>query len=606
LTLRTLRAGPVTAELDGTDLRYVRVGDREVVRRMYAAVRDGSWNTIQPRLGPVEVNEDRHGFRVTFDARHTSQDIDFAWQGTIAGDSDGRITYSLEGEALEDTEYARIGICVHHPLRECAGRPYSARTPQGTIAGELPTLIAPQRYENGVYVPIFPSFDRLEIELDGGGQVRFEFEGDLWETEDHRNWTDSNFKTYSTPMALGYPHRLAKGSALAQRVVVSLSGVPEREAERQRIELKVGEPVAPFPAVGLGMMREGSLADAELALVRELGPAHLRVDVRLDDEDWPDELARAQSECLKVGCDLELALHLRPEQQAELAALAEALTARPPVARVLVVLAHGETATPEETTPAELVELARTALQSATRGAAFAGGTDLYFCELNRTPPEAAAMDGVFFPVMPQMHAFADLDLVENLESQADTVVSARALGTGKPVVVSPVTLKGRFPYVAASGREEATSAGEVPDSVDHRQASPLGAAWTAGSLKYLAEAGAESVTYYETVGPRGVISDGSPNPEFPATRGEPFPLFAVLAQVTRWHGLDVLECGSSAPLRAVGLAVDGGAATNILVTNLTPQRQEVAVRPPSGDARTLVLEPFETRRESWQRTESP
>jgi hypothetical protein len=506
----------------------------------------------------------------------------------------------MDGEAREDTEYARIGICLHHPLRECVGRPYSARTPQGTIAGELPTLIAPQRYEKGVYVPIFPSFDQLEIELVGGVRVRFELEGDLWETEDHRNWTDSNFKTYSTPMALGYPHRLAKGDALAQRVAVSLSGVPKGEPERQRIELAVGEPVAAFPAVGLCLAREGSLGDTELALLRELGPSHLRAEVRLDDGDWLAELARAQSECGRVGCELELALHLRPEDQGELDALAEALAAGPPVARVLVVMAHGETATPEETTPPELVQIARKALESAIPGVAFAGGTDLYFCELNRTRPQAAAMDGVFFPVMPQMHAFADLDLVENLESQDDTVVSARTLAMGKPVVVSPVTLKGRFPYVAQSGREEAPAAGEVPDSVDSRQASPLGAAWTAGSLKYLAEAGAESVTYYETVGPRGVISDGSPNPEFPAPRGEPFPLFAVLAQATRWQGLDVLECSSTAPLRAVGLAVDDSSATNVLVTNLTPHRQEVTVRPPAGDPRTLTLEPFGVRLESW------
>jgi len=25
--------------------------------------------------------------------------------------------------------------------------------------------------------------------------------------EDQRNWTDASFKTYSTPLALGFPHR---------------------------------------------------------------------------------------------------------------------------------------------------------------------------------------------------------------------------------------------------------------------------------------------------------------------------------------------------------------------------------------------------------------
>jgi len=36
---RSLRAGPVTMLLDGVDLRYIRVGRTEIVRRVYAAVR---------------------------------------------------------------------------------------------------------------------------------------------------------------------------------------------------------------------------------------------------------------------------------------------------------------------------------------------------------------------------------------------------------------------------------------------------------------------------------------------------------------------------------------------------------------------------------------
>src|SRR5262249_15734113 len=167
-----------------------------------------------------------------------------------------------------------------------------------------------------------------------------------------------------------------------------------------------------------------------------------------------------------------------------LAALAGALADGPPTARVLVILAYGATATPDETTPAELVELARSGLRSAVPGALFAGGTDLYFCELNRTRPQPAAIDGVFYALMPQMHAFSDLDIVENLEAQADTVISALALADGKPVIVSPVTIRGRYAYRTASARVEDEVVGdELPSSVDPRQARPLGAAWTAGRL---------------------------------------------------------------------------------------------------------------------------
>src|SRR5262245_20370074 len=212
-------------------------------------------------------------------------------------------------------------------------------------------------------------------------------------------------------------------------------------------------------------------------------------------------------------------------------------------------------------------------------------------------------MDGVFYALMPQMHAFSDLDIVENLEAQADTVTSARALADGKPVIVSPVTIRGRYAYRTASAKVEDEVVGdELPSSVDPRQTRPLGAAWTAGSLKYLAEAGVDSVTYYETTGWRGIVEtgDGPPASAFPSRRGQVFPLYDVLAAATRWRGADVLECASSAPLQIVGLAVGDGDGLRVLVANLTPDEREVQAASPAGEHRLLHLAPFETRVEIW------
>jgi D-apionolactonase len=601
VSLRPLRAGPVTAQLDGIDLRYVSVGTVELVRRIYAAVRDRNWGTVVPELGAIDVDQQQDRFEVRFEARHRDASVDFSWRGRITGDPDGRVVYDFDGRAAREMLYARIGICVHHPCRESAGRPFTARTPEGETTGQLPVLISPQRFENGVYVPLFPSFDRLEIGLEAGGSVLYEFEGDLWETEDHRNWTDANFKTYSTPLALGFPHELAEGEALAQRVAISIRGVPSQpEPIEGRVLLTLGERVAQFPAVGLGNAPHGKTLTAwEEELLKALGPAHLRADVHLGENDWLERLSRAQANCRQLGCSLELALHLRPEDRPALAALASALEIGPPTAHVLVILAFGATSTPEETTPAELVELVRSELADSVRGAVFAGGTDLYFCELNRARPDIDEMDAVFYAVMPQMHAFSDLDIVENLEAQADTVTSARAIAAGKPVLVSPVTLRGRFAYQTASGVvEEDLTGGEVPDSVDPRQATQLGAAWTAGSLKYLAEAGADSVTYYEPTGWRGVIEmeDGPPLPAFPSQPGQVFPLYHVLAEATKWRGAEVLRCESSRPLEAVGLGVRTSDGLRLLVANLGASQRGVAVSSPQEAQRVLSLEPFETR----------
>ena len=77
--------------------------------------------------------------------------------------------------------------------------------------------------------------------------------------------------------------------------------------------------------------------------------------------------------------------------------VAEAIAAGPPVDRVLVTVAGGRTATPEETTPAGLVDLVERRLAHRCPGASFVGGTEIYFTELNRTRPEHATWDGICY-----------------------------------------------------------------------------------------------------------------------------------------------------------------------------------------------------------------
>ncbi|CAN5727694.1 hypothetical protein BH23CHL8_BH23CHL8_00570 [soil metagenome] len=115
------------------------------------------------------------------------------------------------------------------------------------------------------------------------------------------------------------------------------------------------------------------------------------------------------------------------------------------------------------------------------------------------------------------------------------------------------------------------------------RQASLLGAAWTVGSIAALAAAGADSVTYYETTGWRGVLERalGSPMPErFPSRGGQAFPLYHVLADIAEWAGGTVLEVEASQPNRVRALAMAGeDGARHALVANVTPEPQRALVR---------------------------
>jgi hypothetical protein len=586
--LRQLRAGPVSLCLDGIDLRYLRIGGTELVRRVYTAVRDVDWDTVPGVVSGFELEAQADGFRAEFDVRHARGEIDFAWHGTIAGDGTGRVEYVFDGRAESAFPYNRIGICVHHPWRETAGARYRTRTPAGEQEGTFPDPIGQQAIVEGTIQALFPAYDRLEVELAAGGSLLFEFEGDLWETEDHRNWTDANFKTYSTPIALGRPEPLEVGRRLRQRLVVTPVDVPETAVEEGPVRLWVGGSTGTrVPPIGLGQDRDAHRPDDnERELLAALAPAHLRTEVRLDADGWRDTLAAAHETARAAGAALELALMLREENADALAELAAALE-RTPVARVLVTYAGGRTATPLETTPAHLVDLARGALADAAPGAAFVGGTEIYFTEINRTRPDHETWDGICYSISPEIHAFTDVDVMENLDAQAETVRSARSVGGDKPVAVSPITLRRRVNF-HAGGDPLPTPPGELPDSVDVRQSALFGAAWTAGSLKYVCESGAGSVTYYETTGWRGVVerSNGPELPErFRSRPGEAFPLLHPLADAIEWKGAEVLACESSDVLAAIALAVRGAdGATSLLVVNLTPSECPVALGPLHGD----------------------
>jgi hypothetical protein len=133
----------------------------------------------------------------------------------------------------------------------------------------------------------------------------------------------------------------------------------------------------------------------------------------------------------------------------------------------------------------------------------------------------------------------------------------------------------------------------ELPGSVDPRQASLIGAAWTLASAKHLTEQGADAVSYYETTGWRGVIQgDGAPPlaERFPATAGQAFPLFHVLADVAELRGRAVLRCIESRPLELAALAVEESEHTTVLLANLTSTTLPVSLCGIAGQGRIRRL----------------
>jgi D-apionolactonase len=581
--IHELRAGPLTAVLEGADLRHVRLGGVELAQRIYMAVRDEEWNTIPGEYSGFEYNIQDQDFQIAFTGRHHYGTIDYQWRATIVGTSDGTISYSMDGTANSAFRHNKIGFNVHHALPETVGQPFRAHTPDGEVTGTMPEHIDPQRIENGTLTAMFPAYDSIVMSTRGGVDVRFDFEGDLFEMQDHRNWTDANFKSYGTPLAVPYPMDVAPGERIHQKVSVSVAKAPDVVPPRPaKLQVEVGAPTQlKLPPLGIGLPADGtSLSEREAGLLRALRFDHVRVDLHLNDPAHERELERGAEAAQSLGAGLELAVFVSSNAQAELDGFAPRLRDLDvPVKQILVLEEAEGFSTFRTMTPGRLVRLARERLRDAAHGVAFAGGTDQFFTELNRDWSQVDEADAIVYSLNPQVHASDSTSIMENLAGQTATVASTRHFSGGKPVIVSPVTFIGRSgPFPAGPPRDDG-----LPPTVEVRQASLFGAAWLVGSIKALAEIGVASVTYFETTGWKGIIErdGGSPLPDrFPSTPGSVFPLYHVFADVADWKDGELLQARSNDPDVIAVLALRTNDSMHLLVANLTPRPASVEIVP--------------------------
>lgn len=562
----TLRAGPLSLFYTDGGLRGLTLGGREVLRRIYAAVRDHNWGTVPAVLSDVVIDAQADHFQIAYRADHRQGDIRFVRRGRITGEADGTVTFTMDGRAETAFRRNRIGCCVLHPIAECAGRPCRVTHADGSIeASAFPDAISPHQP--------FRQVRGLAHEVLPGLWAEVTFDGDVFETEDQRNWTDASFKTYSTPLDIPFPVPIPAGTTVRQVVTLRLRGplppfAPAPNAVAVQITLP-NRPATPLPRLGLGLAADGGPLTARAAeRLRALHLDHLRVDLTLSDPSYPALLERAASKARAVGARLLVALHLSEEAAAELGGLRDLLGGSERPLGGWLVFAQSAACTPEG-----LPGLARTLLGEAAPEARFLGGTDAYFAQLNRARPALTDADGAAYSVNPQVHAFDDESLMETPVAQAATVRSARRLYPSLALWVSPVTLKPRFNPDATGPRARR------PPEADSRQRSALAAAWTVASVKHLAEAGAAGLTYFETTGARGVME----------ADGTVFPVYQALADIGDDVGGEVLPSVSSHPERVECLALRRDGRTRVILANQTAESQWVVLGGLfDGEERTL------------------
>ncbi len=585
-----LRAGHLTMRFDSGDLRHIKLGEREVIRRIYAAVRDRNWGTVPAEISDLRLEISELSFQINYTSTHRQGAIHFVWQAEIVGAANGTIRFTFDGEAKSTFLRNRIGFCVLHPIRECAGAKCRARYMDGrekeltfpdTIAAEQP-------------VTDLHDLAGLGHEIEPGVWAELEFAGEVFEMEDQRNWIDASFKTFCTPLRLPFPIKIQAGTRVRQSVTLRICSQTAAAAIARTSAGAGGEIIlrvhdnagVRLPEMGLGVASHGQpLGDREVNRLSRLGPTHLRFDLRLVDSQWPASLRVAARDALELGCALELAIHLPQLAPGDLQPVARELARLKVDLTRALIFRDGQ----KSTTAGDLAA-ARAALRDC--GMSLGAGTDadLYQLNLQRPPGDA---DFICWSMNPQVHAFDNASIAETPEAAAQQVASVRRYFPGKPLVVSPVTLKPRFNPVA-TGTAPAIPPGELPPQVDPRQCSLFAAAWTLAMIKALAESGADSMTFFETTGWRGVMetdAGSTLSAKFPSIPGAVFPLYHVLADVGEFAGGETVRTESSDPLNVVSLCLQAGPRRRLLLANLSAKPRRTALKNFDGIARARVLD---------------
>ena len=566
-------AGGATLSVVHGSVRWIRVAGVETVRGIYGALRAPDWATIEPRFASYEgwIGDDAFEVRFRAECIREAGAFDFVWEGTISGTRDGTVRYSLDGICRSAFLTPRIGLCVLHPPR-LAGQPAQVGTLFGTLDGHFPDLVT----------PYMPFSNMLSLHHDAGTdhETVIDLEGDAFETEDQRAFTDASFKTFSRPLELPQPYRVEHGAVVRQAVTVrhprlSRRGrlVPSHARYAGTSVVRVLDTTGrPFPAIGSCLPPGDLHTDRRVSeAVGALGLAHLRMVVDVSAADAHASVDRGASVAAEAGAALEVLL-VASADDARIETIVDRLAQTgTEVVRLMAVDAD------DHTTTAPLAIRVRAAMQSAGLDIPLVGGTRGYLYQLISSGVPGAHIDLVSYPTNPQVHAFDEASIAETIEVLAAGVRTAAAVAGGKAVAVGPVSLRPLFnPDLVAP--EAPPPAGELPWRYDPRQVGRFNAAWTLGSASAFAAAGVVALTLHEAAGWGGLIAaNHMALPEMPFRPGSMMPVGRVVSALASLAGANSLRVESAPPIHAVAVREAGG-STRVLVSNLGGSDREVLV----------------------------
>ena len=598
---RILTAGPLSVEFDSGNLRYLRLNGVEVMRAVAFLVRDENWGTYVPAISHLNIDQRSDGFSVSYEATCSRPGQSIHYQARIDGKPDGSLDFHATAMPQTDFLTARTGFVVLHPLEGVVGHALKVEHVDGSVTrSEFPEQVNPD-------CP-FRNIRALAHEVQPGLWVRVKMEGDAYEMEDHRNWTDASFKTYIRPLSKPWPYTLPKGERLVQSVTFAFSGpLPEAAGkdsdQATRIELgRAG--TKQVPVIGLGVPPEEADAALEKTLLMKLlAPNYLTCfyDPRL--QHGVDQLRKYRDIAAQTNAQVMLEIVVQsvdgyaPEllgvaDQVRQAGLPLESVAVCPVGHLKAVLPGGVYP------PAPELDALYRAARAAFPGLRLGGGMFSFFTELNRKRPPAALVDFITNTTSPIVHAADDRSVMETLEALPWQIRTARVFSNGTPHRVGPSGIGARDNPHGATYSENPDNERICLAKMDPRQRGLFSAAWTLAYVAELVRSGVDHISMAAPTGPLGVIYRPTDYAQpyydsLPAASrdGAVYPVFHVLSSLNCASGGKLLPVSVSAAHKAAAFAWENAQGRWLMVANLTSDTQSIALQGLDASAVIGVLD---------------
>ncbi|MDA2989029.1 MAG: hypothetical protein O2815_08140, partial [Actinomycetota bacterium] len=406
--------GDLQVTVDGIDLRDIRWQGVEAVRRIYPVFQDRNWTNRPFHIDDCSIDAASDGLTIEASGRGSFDAEPLRWRVHAQVFATG-IEYHFTAESTSSFLRNRLGLCVLHPMAAAGSSCRVEHTNGRHTNSTFPATISPHQP--------FMDIRAITHALPGGGEATVRMTGDTFEMEDHRNWTDASFKTYCTPISLPFPVEVFPGATIEQHVSVTFTpGEAATSAPSNTVTITLDDRITDLPRLGTCLSAESpTLSDEQVEQFASLDLDHLRIDLDPSAADAADQLAAAAESASRIGARLRVSTTCAdPDQLSAFAQTSAAICSRIDCWYVF--------STSHKVTPAEWASSARTALGPGFDDVRLGGGTNLYFTELNREPPDPLAFDVLNFSLNPQVHFFDDLTLIQNTVTQQVVALNAGEL----------------------------------------------------------------------------------------------------------------------------------------------------------------------------------